>query len=415
MFDKVTEIISRYTDVNVSEMSESTNLLSDLRLESMDFIDIVCDFEEEFDCEIPERDFRKLVTIKNIISYFQPKQAEEIKARSEESEEPAVGYTPSNCKVFPLTRALAEKVPELVNAVYGAGYPAQYLYSPEKFWEKTVKGGIYPYVAINADGKAAGMISLIRLRVNFNAFELGQLMVTPEYRGTDVAELLISCISAQELDFGVIYSESVTGHKFSQRSCLAGGFCDTALKLNIMPSFEPDDGRVSCVVSCIERGEKELEVYLPQAYAEAVKFSLNGLKPRTYRTSTDNTLGGATMYQINDEELFTSQYVNVTVSKIGADFTAAFQRLEDYAVENGVKALIINTPLASPGNNEAVDWLRSKGFLYGGVMPRWLPESDTILMQKLYGNAPEWDKIKLFSEKIKEIAETVKGCLVART
>jgi hypothetical protein len=232
-------------------------------------------------------------------------------------------------------------------------------------------------------------------------------MVIPEYRGTNVAELLISYIAGQELKFGVIYSESVTTHKYSQRSCITGGFCDTALKLNIMPAFG-DNSRVSCVVSCIELGESEMWVYLPKIYKEAIEFSLNGLLPRIYRNASDIPPDNPSYYSISDDEILSSQYVIVTFTEIGSDIFDVVQKLDEYGIKNDLKSLAVNIPLSCPHNGSVVNILRSCGFYFGGVMPRWYSYSDSLLMQKLYGNDPDWDNIKLFSDKIIKISEIIK-------
>jgi hypothetical protein len=375
-------------------------------MESMNFIDMVCEFEDKFSRKIPERDFRKFITIKKIAAYLESGAAG---AQSGEVPDENAGFKKSNCLVLLMTSKLTEKIPELVTSVYGANYPAQYLYNPEEFRAKMDNGEIYPYVAVNSDGKATGMISLIRLSVNSHAFELGQLMVAPEYRGTDVAELLISCISSQELKFGVLYSESVTSHKFSQRSCIESGFCDTALKLNIMPSYDTaDSGRVSCVVSCIERDIIELWMYIPELYKEITEFSLDGLMPRILRNASDTPPNNPTCYIVNDDELTTSQYVIITLTEIGDDVREVIAKLDEYAVENEIKSLAVNIPLACPHNAAAVNALKAKGFMYGGLMPRWYPDSDALLMQKLYSNTPDWENIKLFSDKIQAIAGKIK-------
>jgi acyl carrier protein len=410
MLDKIIAIVSKYSKTPADQITESTSLLSDLKMESMSFIDMICEFEEQFKRRIPERDFRKFITIKKIMAYFEElsKPAESSDSAAGEADT-ALAARRSHCIVSPMTGRLAETVPELVKSVYGSGYPATYLYNPEEFVKKIDNGEIYPFVAINGDGRATGMISLIRLSVNQNAFELGQLMVAPDYRGTDVAELLISCISGQELKFGVIYSESVTSHKFSQRSCIAAGFVDTALKLNIMPCYEKQDtGRISCVVSCIERGEIELWAYLPDTYKQALVLSLGELTPRIVRNASSTPPENPTKYVINDDELYTSQYVIATITEIGADVEEIAKIADEHAIANNVKSLAVNIPLSCPHNGAAVNALKARGFIFGGIMPRWYPNSDALLMQKLYGNTPDWEAVKLFSDKIQEIAGVIK-------
>jgi hypothetical protein len=264
------------------------------------------------------------------------------------------------------------------------------------------------------------MISLIKLSPNPNAFELGQLMVTPEYRGTDVAKLLISCISNQELQVGVIYSESVTSHKYSQRSCIAGGFADTALKLNLAHSHGEGHGaatqnldeRISCVCSCIERGETTLWSYVPAEYGTQIEFALSGLSPMTTRitrNASDTPPDNPTRYVLNESELHSSQYVVATFTEVGSDIAQVAAKLDEYAVKSDVKSLAVNIPLNCPHNGAAVKALKACGFYYGGVMPRWYPDADGLLMQKLYGNTVDWESTKLFSDKIQAIAESIKN------
>ncbi|MCL2086504.1 MAG: phosphopantetheine-binding protein [Oscillospiraceae bacterium] len=71
MFEKVVNIISAYTELPKEQITEDTNMLTDLGLQSIDFIDMICDFEEEFEKVVPERDFRKLTTVKKIIEYIE--------------------------------------------------------------------------------------------------------------------------------------------------------------------------------------------------------------------------------------------------------------------------------------------------------------------------------------------------------
>lgn len=71
MVEKVTEIISKYTDVPKEKITADTNMVSDLGLASIDFVDMICDFEDAFGKEVPERDFRKLTTVAKIVEYIE--------------------------------------------------------------------------------------------------------------------------------------------------------------------------------------------------------------------------------------------------------------------------------------------------------------------------------------------------------
>jgi len=324
------------------------------------------------------------------------------------------------CMISPINKSNIEKTPELVRKVYGDSYPSQYLYHPEKLWEKIRKRYVYPYIAIDDEQKAAGLISFVKMPVNPYLFEIGQLMVDPAHRGTNIVNQLIEYIyntAIQSLDFDAILSESVTNHKLSQRSCVNSGFCDTALKLNIMSedAFAQEEerrriGRMSCVISCIERADENFAVYLPEEYAEQIKFCFEGLKARRYEISEAVPENGSiTEYRVSDDEAETSRLISVTLFSIGSDVESVIEKLEHYATSRDIKSMLINIPLNSAYNSTAVKALKSNGFFFGGVMPYWFSESDALLMQKLYGNAPDWGSIKLFSRKVKKIAKFIKN------
>ena len=71
MYKEVVDILCRYTKVPKEEITPETNVLTDLGLTSMDFMEMICDFEEKFDKTVPERDFGKLVILKDIVNYIE--------------------------------------------------------------------------------------------------------------------------------------------------------------------------------------------------------------------------------------------------------------------------------------------------------------------------------------------------------
>jgi len=328
-------------------------------------------------------------------------------------------YEIKPCVISPIDKRNIDKTPALVRKVYGDNYPSQYLYSPEKLWDKIRKRNVYPFIAIDDEDKAVGLISFVKLTCNPYLFEIGQLMVDPVHRGTDVVNQLIGYVystALKTLDFDAVTSESVTNHKLSQRSCVNSGFCDCALKLNIMSenAFLLEDarrriGRMSCVVSCIERADENFTVYLPPVYANYVRYCFEGLKPRNFISDyAKPETGGITEYRVDDAEAATSLLFNVTLFSIGEDLDAVTEKIERHAESRGIKTILVNIPLADARCSAAAEALKARGFFFGGVMPYWFTESDALLMQKLCDGPPDWDGIKLFSGKIKKIAEFIR-------
>jgi len=73
VFDDIVDILCKYTKVPREEITPKTNVMTDLGLVSMDFMEMVCDFEEKFEYEVPERDFGKLVILEDIVAYIEGK------------------------------------------------------------------------------------------------------------------------------------------------------------------------------------------------------------------------------------------------------------------------------------------------------------------------------------------------------
>lgn len=68
MFEQVKEILQDYT--NATEITEDSVLEADLGLSSFDVVSIVTDFEDKFQIEIPDRDLREFISVKDILEYL---------------------------------------------------------------------------------------------------------------------------------------------------------------------------------------------------------------------------------------------------------------------------------------------------------------------------------------------------------
>jgi hypothetical protein len=92
---------------------------------------------------------------------------------------------------------------------------------------------------------------------------------------------------------------------------------------------------------------------------------------------------------------------------MGHDLADYLANLENQALGQNVVVIQIWLKLSYPWSGAAVDILRSKGYFFGGVLPRWFDE-DGLLMQKLVCE-PDFDGIQLYSDEAKEILSIVKA------
>lgn len=66
-FAQVQGIIAEQLDIPVDKISLESNLLEDLEADSLDIIELVMAFEEEFYMKIPDEDLEKIKTVADII------------------------------------------------------------------------------------------------------------------------------------------------------------------------------------------------------------------------------------------------------------------------------------------------------------------------------------------------------------
>ena len=70
MFDKVVQILGDYTDFPIEKINESTDLVNELGLNSLDVMNVVVAFEDEFGIEIPDRVISGFHTVGDIALYL---------------------------------------------------------------------------------------------------------------------------------------------------------------------------------------------------------------------------------------------------------------------------------------------------------------------------------------------------------
>lgn len=73
MEQKVKKIFADYLGVDKEDIRLDMGLVEDLNINSYDIMSIVAIFEEEFKCEIPDRDIRYFNKVKDVLEYIKKK------------------------------------------------------------------------------------------------------------------------------------------------------------------------------------------------------------------------------------------------------------------------------------------------------------------------------------------------------
>lgn len=69
--EKVKGIIVEQLGVNPEEVTRDASFIDDLGADSLDTVELVMAFEEEFDAEIPDEEAEKLKTVGDAIDYIE--------------------------------------------------------------------------------------------------------------------------------------------------------------------------------------------------------------------------------------------------------------------------------------------------------------------------------------------------------
>lgn len=71
--NKVKKIIIDQLDVTEDEVTHAASFVDDLGADSLDTVEMVMAFEEEFSIEIPDEDAEKIKTVQDAVDYIQKK------------------------------------------------------------------------------------------------------------------------------------------------------------------------------------------------------------------------------------------------------------------------------------------------------------------------------------------------------
>lgn len=71
--DKVRAIVSDQLGVPIEEVKTESSFVDDLKADSLDVVELVMEFEDEFGITIPDDDYDKIKTVGDAITYIDEK------------------------------------------------------------------------------------------------------------------------------------------------------------------------------------------------------------------------------------------------------------------------------------------------------------------------------------------------------
>ena len=73
-FDRVKKIVVDQLGVNEADVTIDSTFIDDLGADSLDIVELIMAFEEEFDIEIADDDAQKILKVQDAISYIEAKK-----------------------------------------------------------------------------------------------------------------------------------------------------------------------------------------------------------------------------------------------------------------------------------------------------------------------------------------------------
>lgn len=72
--EKVIRIVSEQLGVPKEEVTKESSFVDDLKADSLDVVELVMEFEDEFEVTIPDEDYEKIRTVGDAINYIEERQ-----------------------------------------------------------------------------------------------------------------------------------------------------------------------------------------------------------------------------------------------------------------------------------------------------------------------------------------------------
>ncbi len=72
--ERVKKIVCEQLNVSDDKVTPETSFINDLGADSLDMVELVMHFEEDFEMQIPDEEAEKIQTVGDAISYIESKQ-----------------------------------------------------------------------------------------------------------------------------------------------------------------------------------------------------------------------------------------------------------------------------------------------------------------------------------------------------
>ena len=73
VFEKIQELLSEQLNIDKATITRETNIIDDLKADSLDVVEMLITLEDEFGISVPDEDAKSLTTIGDLVMYVESK------------------------------------------------------------------------------------------------------------------------------------------------------------------------------------------------------------------------------------------------------------------------------------------------------------------------------------------------------
>jgi predicted N-acetyltransferase YhbS/anti-sigma regulatory factor (Ser/Thr protein kinase) len=304
------------------------------------------------------------------------------------------------------TPADAEQIAQVLYENYSLSYVHPDFYRPRWVREELLAGRVLSSVAEHG-GEVVGHHALLPVP-DGPAAETGVAVVAPAYRGLGLFGRLSDHTlgRADALGLEAVYGRAVTMHPYSQRAELAHGYVETAVCLAGSPgqitmrglATGADAGkRTALMVSFLPLRRSPRSASLPARYRDQLLATYAALGLPAPAPAGAPANGPGAIHVARDPEVATTE---MTISGWDDDLAAEALATLRLVLAEHCDVIYADLDLAAGADlDDAVEFLRDKGFSYAGLWPHGPGDHDHLRLQRLNCTAVDLDGIATASPR----------------
>lgn len=287
----------------------------------------------------------------------------------------------------------AEDIAKLIYRTYGYTYAKEDLYYPDRIERALENGEKFGVVARTDRGRAVGYFAIL-LPPDSPIGEVGEAVVDVGHRRRGLMKHMLRALidEAEARNLTVVFGEAVTVHDISQRVNHHFGMMSTALLLGLFPQerFVGLHDELTQPITVVIDARPlvpydTVTAYLPAPYADLLRaiydaLGASGIQSGPAPATPPSDLPDVTA--MDAQIRYTYNHAVFVIERPGQDLSAQVQQALDDLEEENITVACADLPLDDPRTPAATEQLRSIGFVFAGLMPRFHHGRDHLRLQR---------------------------------